>query len=126
MLRVPDPGRVEDRCIDGSANPYLALSAIVAAGLDGMERQVDPGDPCDLNLLTLSEEAAADRGLHAMPMTLWHALEHLEADDVLRDGLGKTPGGDYVDYFVATKRNEVRSSHTEITQWELDRYLQAI
>jgi glutamine synthetase len=126
MLRVPDPGRVEDRCIDGSANPYLALSGIIAAGLDGMERQVDPGDPCDLNLLTLSEEAAADRGLHPMPMTLWHALEHLEADDVLREGLGKTSGGDYVDYFVATKRNEVRSSHTEITQWELDHYLQAI
>ncbi len=43
-----------------------------------------------------------------MPMTLWHALEHLESDDVLREGLGKTPDGDYVDYFVATKRAEVR------------------
>jgi len=126
MLRVPDPGRVEDRCIDGSANPYLALSAIIAAGLDGMERQVDPGDPCDLNLLTLAEEAAADRGLRSMPMTLWHALDHLEADDALREGLGKTSGGDYVDYFVATKRHEVRSSHAEITRWELDHYLQAI
>jgi glutamine synthetase len=126
MLRVPDPGRVEDRCIDGSANPYLALSGIIAAGLDGMERQIDPGDPCDLNLLTLSEGAAADRGLRSMPMTLWHALDHLEADGVLREGLGKTSGGDYIDYFVATKRNEVRSSHAEITPWELDQYLQAI
>ena len=58
-----------------------------------------------------------------MPMTLWHALEHLEGDDVLRDGLGKTPTGDYVDYFVATKRAEVRASHAEVTRWELDRYL---
>jgi len=126
MLRVPDPGRVEDRCIDGSANPYLTLSAIVAAGLDGIERRLNPGDPCELNLLKLTEEEAAERGLVSMPMTLWHALEHLEADDVLRDGLGKTPEGDYVDYFVATKRAEVRSSHSEVSPWELERYLSAI
>jgi glutamine synthetase len=126
MLRVPDPGRVENRCIDGSANPYLAISAIVAAGLDGISRELDPGDPCELNLLKLSEAAAAERGLVSMPMTLWHALEHLEADDVLREGLGKTPDGDYVDYFVSTKRAEVRSSHSEVTPWELERYLSAI
>ena len=45
MLRVPDPGRVEDRCIDGSANPYLALSALIAAGLDGIEREPRPRRP---------------------------------------------------------------------------------
>jgi glutamine synthetase len=126
MLRVPDPGRVENRCIDGSANPYLTISAIAAAGLDGIERKLNPGDPCELNLLKLSEEEAAERGLVSMPMTLWHALDHLVGDDVLREGLGKTSDGDYVDYFVATKRAEVRSSHTEVTPWELDQYLSAI
>jgi glutamine synthetase len=126
MLRVPDPGRVENRCIDGSANPYLTISAIVAAGLDGISRELNPGDPCELNLLELTEAEAAGRGLVSMPMDLWHALEHLEADDVLREGLGKTPDGDYVDYFVATKRAEVRSSHCEVTPWELARYLSAI
>jgi len=126
MLRVPDAGRVEDRCIDGSANPYLTISAIIAAGLDGIERQLNPGDPCDLNLLKLTEDEARERGLVSMPMTLWHALEYLEADPVLREGLGKTPEGDYVDYFVATKRAEVRSSHAEVTPWELDHYLSAI
>jgi glutamine synthetase len=125
MLRVPDSGRVEDRCIDGSANPYLTISAIIAAGLDGIERELNPGDPCDLNLLKLTEEEAKDRGLVSMPMTLWHALEYLEADPVLREGLGKTPDGDYVDYFVATKRAEVRSAHAEVTPWELDHYLSA-
>ncbi len=126
MLRVPDPGRVENRCIDGSANPYLTISAIAAAGLDGIERKLDPGDPCELNLLKLREEEAEERGLVSMPMTLWHALEHLVGDDVLREGLGKTGDGDYVDYFIATKRAEVRSSHAEVTPWELDRYLSAI
>ena len=125
MLRVPEPGRVEDRCIDGSANPYLAMSALIAAGLDGIGRGLDPGDPCDLNLLGLSALEASGLGLRTMPMTLWHALDHLEIDEAVRDGLGKTPDGDYVDYFVSTKRDEVRSSHAEVTPWELDRYLQA-
>jgi glutamine synthetase len=125
MLRVPDPGRVEDRCIDGSANPYLALSALIASGLDGIERGTDPGDPCELNLLQLAADEAAELGLRSMPMTLWHALDHLERDEVVREGLGKTPEGDYVDYFVSTKRAEVRASHAEVTPWELDRYLQA-
>jgi glutamine synthetase len=126
MLRVPDAGRVEDRCIDGSANPYLTLSALLAAGLDGIERGLNPGDPCELNLLKLTEPEAAELGLVSMPMTLWHALEHLESDDVLREGLGKTPEGDYIDYFVATKRAEVRSAHSEVSPWELERYLSAI
>jgi glutamine synthetase len=61
-----------------------------------------------------------------MPTTLWHALDHLEADPVLREGLGKTSEGDYVDYYVSTKRDEFQSAHREVTPWELDRYLSAI
>jgi len=125
MLRVPEPGRVEDRCIDGSANPYLAISALIAAGLDGIGRDLDPGEPCDLDLLTITPLQASSLGLRAMPMTLWHAMDHLEIDEALREGLGKTPTGDYVDYFVETKRDEVRASHAEVTPWELDRYLQS-
>jgi glutamine synthetase len=126
MLRIPDMGRVENRCVDGAANPYLAISALIAAGLDGIERNVNPGEPCELNLLELTEQGAAERGLVTMPMTLWHALEHLEANPVLREGFGKTPEGDYVDYFVATKRAEARASHAQVTPWELDRYLSAV
>ena len=126
MLRIPDAGRVENRCVDGAANPYLAIGALIAAGLDGIMRDADPGEPCALNLLKLTEEDAARSGLSAMPLTLWHALEHLEADPVLRDGLGKTPDGDYLDYYVAVKRDEFQSSHREVTNWELNRYLSAI
>ena len=125
MLRIPEPGRVEDRCIDGSANPYLATSALIAAGLDGIDREIDPGDPCELNLLTLSQFEAPTHGLRSMPMTLWDALDHLEIDEALRAGLGKTPDCDYVDYFIRTKRDEVRASQAEVTPWELDRYLSA-
>ena len=57
----------------------------------------------------------ADRDLTAMPPTLGHALDHLEQDPVLREGLGKTPDGDYLDYFVTTKRAEVRAAHRRPT-----------
>ncbi len=126
MLRIPDPGRIEDRCIDGAANPYLTITALAAAGLDGIERGLDPGDPCELNLLGLSEEEAIDRGLVAMPVSLLHALEYLDADEVLREGLGKTPGGEYLDYYVTTKRNEVRASTRDVTPWEIEQYLSAV
>jgi glutamine synthetase len=126
MLRIPDAGRVENRCVDGSANPYLAMAAQIAAGMDGIERSLDPGDPSELDLLRLTQVEAASQGLSAMPLTLWHALDHLEADPVLRAGLGKTSEGDYLDYFVATKRAESRAAHAEVTPWELDRYLSAI
>jgi glutamine synthetase len=126
MLRIPEGGRVENRCVDGSANPYLAMSALIAAGMDGVDRNLDPGGPCELDLLRLSPEEIAAQGLVAMPPTLWHALECAESDPVLRAGLGKTPGGDYLDYFVTTKRSEYRASHAEVTPWEIDRYLSAI
>jgi len=126
MLRIPDAGRVENRCVDGSANPYLAMAAQIAAGMDGVDRSLDPGDPSELDLLHLGEAHATAHGLAAMPPTLWHALDHLEADPVLRAGLGKTSEGDYLDYFVATKRSECRAAHAQVTPWELDRYLSAI
>ena len=64
MLRIPAPGRIEDRTVDGSCNPYLAATAMLAAGLDGIERRLDPGDPNVGNLYTLGaaeREAQGDR-----------------------------------------------------------------
>ncbi len=126
MLRIPDAGRVENRLVDGSANPYLAITAQIAAGMDGIDRMLDPGDPSELDLLRLTEKEITAHGLTAMPPTLGHALDHLEADSVLRTGLGKTSEGDYVDYFVATKRSEWQAAHAQVSPWEIDRYLSAI
>jgi len=123
MLRIPEPGRVENRCIDGAANPYLALTAQVAAGLDGIERQLDPGDPCSSNLHGMDAERATALGLAKLPGTLLEALDNLERDTVLRDALGKTPDGDYVDYFVEVKRAEFHAYHAQVSRWEIDSYL---
>jgi glutamine synthetase len=124
MLRVPDAGRIEDRTVDGSCNPYLAATAMLSAGLDGVERGLDPGDPNSANLYTLSAAERQAQGIELLPSNLLDATRELAANDALRAGLGKVRSGDYIDYFVEVKQREVQAAHEQITKWELDRYLQ--
>jgi glutamine synthetase len=124
MLRIPAPGRIEDRTVDGSCNPYLAATGMLAAGLDGIARELDPGAPNSVNLYTLSDAERAAAGIEVLPANLLDATRELERSDVLRAALGQTRDGDYLDYYVQVKRREVQSAHEQITQWELDRYLQ--
>jgi glutamine synthetase len=125
MLRVPGPGRVEDRTIDGSCNPYLAAAVTLAAGLDGIEQGLDPGEPTtELNLHELTESERAELGVELLPATLLDATRELAADDVMRTALGTTAREDYVDYYVRVKQREFREWHDQVTQWEVDRYLQ--
>jgi glutamine synthetase len=123
MLRIPEAGRIEDRTVDGSCNPYLAATAMLAAGLDGIERELDAGEPNSANLYELSAEERAAAGIDVLPANLLDATRELEKDDVLRKALGKTRDGDYVDYYIKVKRGEWQAAHEQITQWELDRYL---
>ena len=124
MLRIPDAGRIEDRTVDGSCNPYLAATAMLAAGLDGIERGLDPGEPNSANLYEMSEAERAEHGIELLPGNLLDAVRELEKNDALRAAFGKTRDGDYVDYFAKVKRREWQAAHEQITQWELDRYLQ--
>ncbi len=124
MLRIPEAGRIEDRTVDGSCNPYLAATAVLAAGLDGIERGLDPGDPTDRNMYETSEAEREEMGIETLPANLLDATRELERDDVLRKALGSVGDEDYVDYFVRCKRREWQTAHEQITQWELDRYLQ--
>lgn len=123
MLRVPEGGRVENRACDGSANPYLALAAQLGAGLDGIDRGLDPGEPNRDNLHALPAQEVASRGIRVLPPTLLHAIDALVADGVLREALGKTRDGDYVDYYAAAKREEFNGWHSTVTDWEIERYL---
>ena len=124
MLRVPDAGRIEDRTVDGSCNPYLAATAMLTAGLDGVQRGLDPGDPNSANLYTLSAAEREAQGIELLPANLLDATRELAANEALRAGFGKTRDGDYIDYFIDVKQREVQAAHEQITQWELDRYLQ--
>jgi glutamine synthetase len=123
MLRIPEPGRVENRGVDGSANPYLTFAVLCAAGLDGIDRGLEPGEPNTANLAALTAKEAAARGLVSLPPTLLHAVDTLVTDDVVRAALGKTPDGEYVDYFAEVKRQEFLRYHATVTPWELSTYL---
>jgi glutamine synthetase len=125
MLRIPGPGRIEDRTVDGSCNPYLAATAVLAAGLDGIERKLDPGAPSSgMNLHEMDLPTRASLGIDTLPGNLLDATRELERDDVLREALGSCGREDYVDYFINVKRREWAHAHEEITDWELKRYLQ--
>jgi glutamine synthetase len=125
MLRIPAPGRIEDRTVDGSCNPYLAAAAVLASGLDGIERGLDPGDPTsELNLHDLSPAELRGRGIDVLPGNLLDATRELESDEVLRAALGSCGREDYVDYFIRIKREEWEQAHNQVTEWELRRYLQ--
>jgi glutamine synthetase len=123
MLRIPGPGRIEDRTIDGACNPYLAATAVLAAGLDGIENRIDPGEPNSDNLFTHSHRELTERGLRTLPANLLEATQELERDDVLREALGRGRDEDYVDYFVGVKRQEWSRYHEQVTAWELNEYL---
>ena len=124
MLRIPGPGRIEDRTVDGSCNPYLAATVVLAAGLDGIERGLDPGEPNALNLYETDEAQRRELGIDVLPANLLDATRELERCDVLRAALGRARDEDYLDYYVSCKRREWQQAHEQITQWELDRYLQ--
>ena len=79
---------VELKPVDVTTNPYLALAAVLAAGMDGIDRGLDPGEPTTVDPATLSEEERADRNIRPLPSSLDHALNALENDEVLIDALG--------------------------------------
>jgi len=123
MLRIPAPGRIEDRTVDGSANPYLAAAAVLASGLDGIEEELDAGEPNSENLYTKSPQELTARGLSSLPGNLLEAIGELERDAVLRRALGQGRGEDYVDYYGRVKRDEWFRFHEQVTDWEIREYL---
>ena len=126
MVRVPEPARFEYRAVDGSANPYLVFTALLAAGLDGVDSGLDPGSPNEDNLFELGPEEREARGLRSLPPTLLHAADLLVGDDVLRAAFGSGPRGDFVDLYAELKRREFLEWHAHVTDWEIDRYLEAV
>ncbi|MGH3096595.1 MAG: type III glutamate--ammonia ligase [Streptosporangiales bacterium] len=123
MLRVPEGGRIEHRGVDGSANPYLASTALLAAGMDGVARNLSPGEPVHDNLYACSLAETEARGISRLPAILPEAMDELTRDDVLRAALGQVRGGDYVDYFAEVKRAEFVDYHSRVSDWEINKYL---
>jgi glutamine synthetase len=115
------PGRFEWRLPDASANPYLATAALIAAGLDGIDRGLDPGLDRTEDLFQLSLAELGERGIALLPQSLDQALDALEADDVVQAALGDTLAAE----FVRLKRAESLAYARHVSTWELQRYAAA-
>jgi glutamine synthetase len=119
MFRVPEPGRFECRVVSGAVNPYLGLAAFIKAGLDGIRRQLDPGEPNRENLYALSLDEVKARQLQFIPQSLPEALHALEQDAIVQSALGP----ELTQEFLKVKRQEWVQYHNTVSQWELDTYL---
>jgi glutamine synthetase len=125
-IRIPSKrrGREEEstnlelKPSDPSCNPYLALGGLLAAGLDGIERKLDPGSPTLVDPDTLSDAERAQRGIRRLPRSLGEALDALERDEVLREALGEVLAREY----LAVKRSEVLAFDGKGVAFEVEQH----
>ncbi len=116
MVRIPDPGRFELRLMDGAANPYLLQAGVLAAGLDGISNDRDPGQRLDINMYT---EGHKLRRIRRLPLNMLDAVRLFDKSKVLREAFGD----ELVSSYVKLKLEEWRSYATTISQWERDHTL---
>jgi len=123
LIRVPDRRglgtRVELRMPDPAANPYLALAAMLAGGLDGIETEADYREPVNENIWEMSHREKRRLRINGLPHDLNKALDELVQDDVITGVLGKH----ITTHFVEAKRQEWRDYITQVSAWELESYL---
>jgi glutamine synthetase len=118
-VRVPaGGGRCESRNADGSVNPYLAATLVLAAGLEGVRDGLDPGEPNEDNLYAISNDERQARGIEFLPQNLHDAVAAFAADPLMIDVLGKG----LRDEFIRYKSEEWEAYHLSVGKWEVDRY----
>jgi glutamine synthetase type III len=116
MVRVPGPGRFELRLPDGAANPYLLQAVIIAAGLDGLASDADPGKRHDIDMYA---EGHKVRGAVKLPLNMLDALRAYDKDTVLKTAMGK----EFSDAFLKLKHREWTSFVSHFSRWEKENTL---
>ncbi|WP_188205883.1 type I glutamate--ammonia ligase [Alkalibacillus aidingensis] len=123
LVRVPSSRglstRIEVRSVDPSANPYMAMSVMLAAGLDGVENNLTAPEPVDRNIYVMDKEEREENGVQDLPATLYDALQKLKEDDVIKGALG----GHLLEHFLEAKEIEWDMFRTQVHPWEREQYL---
>jgi glutamine synthetase len=120
MIRLPSTSaRVECRAVDPCCNPYLAAAMFLAAGMEGVEADLDPGDPLDRNMYELTGDQLRELGVGTLPRTLLEAVEAFDRDPLADEVMGAELKAAYVDL----KQREWWEYHDTVSDWEIDRYL---
>lgn len=123
LLRIPYSRglstRVEVRSVDPSANPYMTMAVLLAAGLDGIENKMTPPTPVDRNIYVMTKKEREENGVKDLPATLMDALNELQKDDVIISALGEH----LFEHFVEAKEIEWDMFRTTVHPWEREQYL---
>ena len=126
LVRVPmyKPGkenatRIEFRSPDPAANPYLAFSVMLAAGLEGMKKKYKLPNPAEDNIYRMTEEERAKAGIRSLPEDLYEAIKLTEKSELVKEALGDT----VFEYFIRNKKMEWDEYRSQISRYELDKYL---
>lgn len=123
LIRIPTSRglstRIEVRSVDPAANPYMAMSVMLAAGLDGVENELEPPKPVDRNIYVMDKEERVANGVQDLPATLYDALQELKKDDVIKTALGEH----LLEHFIESKEIEWDMFRTQVHPWEREQYM---
>lgn len=123
LIRIPasrgEGTRIELRCPDPSANPYLALAVCLRAGLDGISNRIMPPKSVDRNIFTMTPDERKEAKIEALPGTLIEAVHELEKDEFIQAVLGKHVS----DKYLEAKKAEWAEYSSQVTEWEIGVYL---
>lgn len=120
MVRLPQNRFcIENRAADMCMNPYLSLALTTAATVDGIRNKIDPGEPLNLDLYSLSKEEIKEANITSLPRNLLEALEALQKSDFAHEVLGES----MMKQFFAYKMDEWDRYHQAVTNWEVEEYL---
>ena len=123
LIRVPASRgistRIEVRSVDPSANPYLAMAALLAAGLDGIKNKMTPPAPTERNIYVMDKQERVEEGITDLPATLHDALELLKKDEVMMKALGEHAA----EHFIEAKEIEWDMFRTQVHPWEREQYM---
>ena len=126
LIRIPTGRGTSARCElrnpDLSGNPYLQFAVMLAAGLKGIEDKLIPPDPVEKNIYELSEREMEKYGIRHLPESLGHALALMEESKLLKETLGEH----IYNNFLHVKRNEWEQYRTQVSPWEIEKYLQIL
>lgn len=124
LVRVPQARglgtRLELRSVDPSANPYLAISSILTAGLDGIKNNIKPEEAVNENIFGMKDEQRVANHIHNLPSTLHNALKELDQDELLKNNLGQQ----LYNSFKKSKDMEWDRYRQQVSDWERDEYLE--
>ena len=123
LIRIPaargSSTRVELRCPDPTCNPYLALAAILAAGLDGIENKIQPLASTDKNIFQMTESQRVEEGIESLPGSLKEAIDEMANSKLAKDALGSH----IFEKYIEAKNEEWDEYRTKVSKWETDQYL---